>query len=92
MPADPAGAVAVTDVGESTVYDVAGTEPKSTTLVPTSPVPVTVTAVPPTRGPAAGLTAVTPGAFSYQKFGSTTRGETLTKARSLEFLPSAAFE
>jgi len=28
----------------------------------------------------------------YQKFGSTTRGETLTKARSLEFLPSAAFE
>ena len=54
--------------------------------------PVIVTTEPPARGPWLGLTDVIVGTGSYSKFGSTNRDETLTKARSLEFLPSAGFE
>ena len=61
-----AGDVAVIEVDELTLKT-ATAEPKRTALalgepVPEKPVPVMVTDVPPARGPAAGVTAVTVGA------------------------------
>jgi hypothetical protein len=64
VPADSAGAVAVTWVAETTVNEAAAVPPKATALAPVKFVPVTVTAVPPATGPAFGLTAVTVGAPS----------------------------
>ena len=43
---------------------VAAVEPKLTPVAPLKPVPVMVTEVPPARGPAAGLMALTVGAAS----------------------------
>ena len=63
-PAVPAGEVAVSEVGEVTESEVAGTEPKSTALAPVNPVPVMVTEVPPARGPDRGLSKLTTGAAS----------------------------
>ena len=59
----PAGARAVIEVGEDAVM-VPGAVPNCTALAATKLVPVMVTEVPPTNGPAAGLTAVTAGAAS----------------------------
>ncbi len=58
----PAGAVAVREVAETTVKEVAAAVPKLTAVAPVRLVPVTVTLVPPAVGPLVGLTAVTVGA------------------------------
>ena len=56
----PGGAVATSCVDETTAY-VAGVLPNVTAVAPASPVPKTVTAVPPEVGPELGLTRVTAG-------------------------------
>ena len=56
----PAGETAVR-VAPATVTAVAGVVPKSTVVPAVKPAPVTVTTVPPPRGPAAGVRAVTAG-------------------------------
>ena len=62
VPVEPAGAVAVIDVDESTVYDVALVEPNLTAVAPVKPVPVMVMGlVPPAVPPTIGLTPVTVG-------------------------------
>ncbi len=63
-PTSCAGEVAVTWVEETTEYAVAGTVPNTTALAPMKPVPVMVTAVVPTAGPVAGVTALTVGVAS----------------------------
>jgi hypothetical protein len=63
VPAEAAGDVAVTDVGELTVKLEAGVGPKSTTEAFSRSVPVIVTVVPPPVGPTEGLTPVTAGTF-----------------------------
>ena len=55
------GVTAVIDVSETTVKELAATEPKSTAWAPVNPVPVIVTAVPPPAGPVVGVTAVIVG-------------------------------
>ena len=62
VPAACAGAVAVIWVALSTVKLAAGVPPNDTALAPVSPVPVTVTLVPPAVVPDVGLTLVTVGA------------------------------
>src|SRR5665213_818201 len=62
LPADSAGAVAVTWVSDTTVNVVAGIEPNVTAVAPVKPEPVTVTLVPPAMGPLVGLIAVIVGA------------------------------
>jgi hypothetical protein len=57
----PGGEMAVREVSERTVNDVAGAVPKSTTVAPFNPVPLTVTLVPPVLGPEDGVTALTVG-------------------------------
>jgi len=57
----PAGAVAVMDVAEPTVKDVAATNPNRTAVAPVKAAPATVTCVPPASGPEEGLIAVTTG-------------------------------
>src|SRR5690242_467165 len=64
-PALPAGAVAVIDVEELTVNDVAAVLPNLTAVAPLKLVPVIATDVPPASGPAAGVTDVTAGAATY---------------------------
>jgi hypothetical protein len=61
FPLDADGEVAVIDVADVTVNDVAGSAPKSTAVAPRKFVPVTVTTVPPLDGPRAGLTPDTVG-------------------------------
>src|SRR5262249_38479682 len=56
-----AGAVAVIEVSEFTVKEVAATPPKDTWFAPVNPEPVMVTLVPPALDPRAGLIAVTLG-------------------------------
>ena len=64
-PAVPAGAVAVSVVGDDTVTAVATVVPNCTDVVPTeNPVPVTLTLVPPTSGPMSGEIAATVGTVS----------------------------
>src|SRR5437899_1479692 len=53
----PAGAVAVMDVAEPTVKDVAATNPNRTAVAPVKAAPATVTCVPPASGPEEGLIA-----------------------------------
>jgi hypothetical protein len=53
--------VAVIEVAELTVTEVAAVPPNLTEEAPRNPVPVMVTLVPPAVGPAFGLTAVTVG-------------------------------
>ena len=62
VPAAPAGEVAVIDVAELTVNDVAAVLPKFTVVAPVKSVPVSVTLVPPTVGPLVGEMPVTVGA------------------------------
>lgn len=62
MPAACAGATAVIDVGLTTTTPVAGVPPMVTVGMPTNPVPVIVTAVPPAVGDVAGAIFVMPGA------------------------------
>jgi len=62
VPADPAGEVTVIWVAESTITLAAAVAPKCTDGVPVKPVPVIVTDIPPTTGPAAGEIPVTVGA------------------------------
>jgi hypothetical protein len=62
VPAVPDGAVAVTEVAETTAKLEAAVEPKVTAVVLERPVPVMVTLVPPATGPTDGLTPVTVGA------------------------------
>jgi hypothetical protein len=62
LPADPDGDVAVIEVAERTLTEVALAEPNLTAEAPRKPVPVMVTGVPPANGPTPGLTAVTVGA------------------------------
>ena len=62
VPAEPAGAVAVTEVALFTVTLIAALVPKFTEVVPVRFVPVTVTEVPAVSGPDAGLIEVTVGA------------------------------
>jgi hypothetical protein len=62
VPADPAADVAVIEVAELTVKEVAATVPNMTAETEENPVPVTVTDVPPEMGQELGLTAVTVGA------------------------------
>lgn len=57
----PGGATAVTWVSETTVKEVAGVAPNRTAVVVVSPVPVSVTVVPPAAGPELGLTEVRTG-------------------------------
>ena len=57
----PAGEVAVIEVSELTVNDVAAVDPNLTAVAPVKPVPVIVTEVPPASGPAVGLMLVTVG-------------------------------
>jgi hypothetical protein len=59
VPDAPAGEVAVIDVDELTVTPVPELAPNFTVDPLTNPVPVMVTDVPPAKGPALGLTAVT---------------------------------
>ena len=54
----------MTWVAEMTVSVVAATAPNLTALAPVKLVPVTVTVVPPPRGPEIGLTALTTGTAS----------------------------
>ena len=61
-PATPAGAVAVTDVADTTTTFVAAFAPNFTPVAPVRFVPVIVTDVPPATGPLTGLSAVTVGA------------------------------
>ena len=61
-PAVPAGVVAVTVVGFTTVTEVAATPPIVTAVAPVKFVPVIVTAVPPAVGPELGLTDTIVGA------------------------------
>lgn len=63
MPADPAGAGTTICVSRTEVKLAAGTstDPKLTRVAPVKAVPVMVTAVPPARGPLAGLREVTAG-------------------------------
>jgi hypothetical protein len=61
VPTDPAGAVAVIEVAELTLNEVALVVPKLTAEAPRKPVPVMVTLVPPAGNPPFGLTAVTVG-------------------------------
>jgi hypothetical protein len=58
---EPAGDVAVIEVGLSTVKLAAAVEPKLTAVAPARSVPVIVTNVPPAVGPALGETAPTAG-------------------------------
>src|SRR5258708_39579583 len=53
-PAPPAGAVAVTLVGLTTVNEVAAVLPKLTAVAPVNAVPVPVPSVPPAAGPGVG--------------------------------------
>ena len=62
IPAVPAGETAVIDVEEFTTTPVAALAPNLTVELLVNPVPVMVTEVPPTSGPAAGFIAVTVGA------------------------------
>ena len=62
VPIDPAGALAVTWVADTTLNEVAAVAPNLTVVAPVRLVPVRVTEVPPDTGPAAGLAAVTDGA------------------------------
>ena len=61
VPAAPAGAVAVIDVGEFTVTPVAAVVPNATVAPVRNEVPVTFTTVPAAVGPAVGEMAVTVG-------------------------------
>ena len=61
----PAGEVAVIDVAELNVKPVAAVAPKVTAVTPVKFVPVIVTDVPPTCGPAVGEIDVTVGAGIY---------------------------
>ena len=65
VPAEPAGATAVTVVSSTTTTPVALFAPNSTTVAPVNPVPDTVTVFPPASGPATGLTAETTGIGTY---------------------------
>ena len=58
----PVGEVAVIDVAELTVKLVALAAPNFKAVAPVNPVPVIVTDVPPTAGPAVGEIDVTVGA------------------------------
>jgi hypothetical protein len=58
----PAGEVAVIEVAELTVKAIALTAPNLTAVTVVNPVPVMVTDVPPTAGPAFGDIDVTVGA------------------------------
>jgi hypothetical protein len=62
--APPAGDVAVTSVGDTTVTPVAGFDPKRTVVAGVNSFPVIVTGVPPVAGPDDGATEVTVGAVS----------------------------
>ena len=61
---DPAGAVAVISVADTTIGDNAAVEPKSTAVAPVKPVPVIVMCVPPPSGPASGLIPLIAGTGS----------------------------
>jgi hypothetical protein len=62
VPALAAGDTAVIDVPDTTVMLLAGLLPNETVVTPlTNPVPVMVTVVPPTRGPALGLIELSVG-------------------------------
>jgi hypothetical protein len=54
----PGGEIAVIDVSEFTVKDVAGVEPNFTPVAPVNPAPRRFTVVPPIRGPEFGATPV----------------------------------
>jgi hypothetical protein len=64
----PDGDVAVMEVELLTVKLAVFPEPKSTALAPVRFVPVTVTDVPPAKGPADGLTEVTVGTKVYRNW------------------------
>jgi hypothetical protein len=66
VPADSAGDVALQRIVEEQLTDVPAVRPNLAVVEPTTkPVPVTLTAVPPPRGPTLGVTEVTTGATSY---------------------------
>jgi hypothetical protein len=58
----PAGVIAVTDVGETTLTPVAGVDPKRTAVAPPRFVPVRVTDLPPSELPEFGVTNLSLGA------------------------------
>jgi hypothetical protein len=64
-PESPAGEVAVIELSELGVNEVAAVDPKSTAVTLVKPVPVIVTEVPPATGPTEGLTPVIAGADAY---------------------------
>ena len=59
VPAEPAGATAVSDVADVNVTLVAVVPPNLTVELDVNPVPVMATEVPPASGPLVGLIAVT---------------------------------
>ena len=61
VPTEPDDEVAVMEVAELTVNEVALLAPNLTAEAPRKPVPVMVTVVPPAVGPAIGLMVVTVG-------------------------------
>jgi hypothetical protein len=64
-PMVPLGEVAMQEVVEEQLTELAPVEPNSTVVEPTTkPVPVMVTIVPPAKGPAEGLTELIVGAAS----------------------------
>ena len=64
VPAEPAGAVAVIWVEETTVKLVAAVVPKVTAVAPVNVAPVMVTVVPPSVEPERGVTAVRVGVMA----------------------------
>src|SRR5208283_4001145 len=61
----PAGDFMVREVGEAMSRPVPAVDPNLTDVAPVKPVPVTVTVVPPVRGPAPGVMPVTVGMAKY---------------------------
>src|ERR1019366_3224152 len=90
VPAGPAGAVAVTDVAEFTVNEVAGTEPKVTAVAPVRLVPVIVTDSLPASGPDEGLRAVTVGTGGGSKSCSNVARAWGNEPSESECIPSRA--
>jgi hypothetical protein len=61
VPTEPAGAIAVTELSLTNVYDVACVSPKATASTPVKPLPEIVTEVPPAVVPDVGEMPVTVG-------------------------------
>jgi hypothetical protein len=66
VPAEPAGAIAVTELSLTNVYDVAAVLPNITLVTPVKPLPEIVTEVPPAVVPDVGEIPVTVGVVAAE--------------------------